>query len=194
MAPEPSLRRATQDDAETLVDFIGMAGEGVPEIVWADMAEPAEPPRAVGLRRARREEGAFSYRNAWLLDAGDAPLAALIGYPLPPEPEPIGPDFPAPFIPLQKLENLAPGRWYVNVLAVRPTHRGQGLGTRLLAQAAHIARTEGCPGLAIIAFASNPDALRLYEREGFTQTARRPFTLPNWPHNGTDAILLLKDS
>ena len=33
----------------------------------------------------------------------------------------------AMFVPLQELENLAPGTWYVNVLAVRPEFRGLGL-------------------------------------------------------------------
>ena len=36
------------------------------------------------------------------------------------------------FVPLQELENLAPGTWYVNVLAVHPPFRGLGLGTKLL--------------------------------------------------------------
>jgi len=39
---------------------------------------------------------------------------------------------PALFVPLQKLENLAPDTWYVNVLAVLPEYRGAGLGTKLL--------------------------------------------------------------
>ena len=39
------------------------------------------------------------------------------------------------FVPLQELENLAPGTWYVNVLAAYPEHRGQGYGTALLAVA-----------------------------------------------------------
>jgi hypothetical protein len=36
---------------------------------------------------------------------------------------------PAMFVPLQELENLAPGTWYVNVLAAYPEHRSQGHGT-----------------------------------------------------------------
>jgi GNAT superfamily N-acetyltransferase len=70
-----------------------------------------------------------------VLEEGGRVAACLIGYPLPDEPEPIDYErMPAMFVPLQELENLAPGTWYVNVLAAYPECRGQGYGTRLLGQ------------------------------------------------------------
>ena len=190
--PTPTLRPAEPDDAPLLVRYIGWAGEGVPELVWASMAEAGETAQSVGLARARREEGSFSYRNSWILE-GAGPVGGLVGYPLPTEPVEIGPDFPAPFIPLQELENLAPGHWYVNVLAVEPMERGRGHGSLMLGRAEDIAREAHCNGMAIIAFASNPGAVRLYERVGYTEIARRTFSLDGWPHSGTDAVLLRKD-
>lgn len=52
------IRAAVPDDAPGLVDFVLMAGEGLPELAWADMAGPGEDIRAAGLRRAQRDEGA----------------------------------------------------------------------------------------------------------------------------------------
>lgn len=164
----------------------------MPELIWADMAAPGQTVTDVGLARAAREEGAFSYRNAHLLVENGHVNAGIVGYPLPEEPAPIGPDVPAAFVPLQELENLAPGHWYVNVLATVPERRGAGLGSALLADAQDRAFKAGHKGLAIIAFASNPGAVRLYKRHGYAETARRVVDMPGWAHSGTEAILLLK--
>ena len=54
------------------------------------------------------------------------------------------------FVPLQELENLAPGTWYVNVLAVLPAFRGAGLGTKLLGLADDTGRKLGKRGMSVI--------------------------------------------
>jgi len=186
------VRAATPDDAPLLVRFVRWAGEGIPDLLWADMAAPGQDIDAVGLERARREEGSFSYRNAQVLEVDGRVAAGIVAYRLPSEPVPIGPDFPAGFAPLQELENLAPGHWYVNILATLPEARGQGLGTALLRHAEERAAALGCPGVAIIVFASNPGAARLYERLGYSEAARRRVDIPGWAHSGTDAVLLRK--
>lgn len=185
------IRAATKGDADDLVRFIDWASEGIARMVWADVAEPGQEVMDVGRARALREEGSFTYRNAWVLDETAGPAAGLVGYVLP-EPVEIGPDFPAAFVPLQELENTVPGWWYVNVLAAVPERRGAGLGTALLAHAEKLAQGLGCPGMAIIAFASNPGAVRLYERVGYVERDRRRVDIPGWEHSGTDAILLMK--
>ena len=187
-----NIRPAEKNDAPHLVRFVGWAGEGMPELIWAEMAEPGQSVEEVGLGRAAREEGAFSYRNAHVLERGGDVLAGIVGYTLPDAPVPIGPDFPAAFVPLQELENLAPGYWYVNILATVPEARNLGLGSALMKDAEARAAADDCPGMAIIAFASNPGAVRLYTRLGYVETARRVVDMPGWVHSGTDAILLLK--
>jgi len=95
------------------------------------MAEAGESAWDVGLRRARREEGSFSYRNATIAEIGGKVAACLIGYPLPDEPTAIdNGTMPAMFVPLQELETLAPRTLYVNVLATYPPYRGRGIGAR----------------------------------------------------------------
>lgn len=186
------IRAATPADAADLVRFVRWAGEGMPELIWAGMAAPGQSVDEVGFERARREEGSFSYRNACILEGDGVVLSGILGYCLPDEPVEIGNDFPPAFVPLQELENLAPGHWYVNVLATVPEARGQGLGALLLADAEARARGDKRPGMAIIAFGSNPGAIRLYQRLGYAEAARRKVALDGWVHSGTDAILLLK--
>ena len=188
----PPYRRATPQDAAALADLVEFAGEGLPSYLWAGMAEPGETPRDVGRRRALREEGSFSYRNAVVADPGSGAVAALIGYPLPDWPEPIPEDLPAMFVPLQELENLACGTWYVNVLAAYPEHRGQGHGTRLLRIAEDLGRASGCRGLSIIVSDANAGARRLYERQRFRSEAVRPMVKAEWRNPGENWMLLTR--
>lgn len=193
---EPPFYPARREDAEALAQLVNMAGEGLPLYLWTRMAGPGETAWDVGRRRAERDEGAFSWRNAVTLREGDsaegAVVACLIGYDIPEEPQPIGPDMPAMFAPLQELENLAPGTWYVNVLATMPEHRRRGCGTRLLRFAEARARALGRRGLSIIVDDANLGARRLYEREGYREAARRRMVKEQWVNPGTDWVLLTK--
>ena len=60
-----SCARRGASDAADLARLVDLAGEGLPSYLWARMAEPGEDAFAVGeRRRAARDEGAFSWRNA----------------------------------------------------------------------------------------------------------------------------------
>ena len=191
--PTPSLRPATPEDAEALAELINFAGEGLPAYIWERMAEPGETVWDVGRRRARREEDSFSYSKAVVLERDGAVAACLIGYPLPDAPEPIDHDeMPAMFVPLQELENLAPGTWYVNVLAAYPEQRGRGHGTTLLSHAEETAAANGKRGVSIIVADANTGARRLYERSGYRETARRPMVKEDWQSPSETWILLVK--
>ena len=191
--PTPSLRPATPEDAEALAELINFAGEGLPAYIWERMAEPGETVWDVGRRHARREEDSFSYSKAVVLERDGAVAACLIGYPLPDAPEPIDHDeMPAMFVPLQELENLAPGTWYVNILAAYPEQRGQGHGTTLLSHAEETAAANGKRGVSIIVADANTGARRLYERSGYRETARRPMVKEDWQSPSETWILLVK--
>jgi hypothetical protein len=124
--PPHSLRPATIDDATVLAELVNHAGEAMPLYLWDQMAEPGEAAWDVGRRRASREEGSFSYRNATIIEQDGQCAGCLIGYEIPNNPDPIPDDLPTMFVPLQEFENLAPNTWYINVLAVRPQFRLQG--------------------------------------------------------------------
>jgi ribosomal protein S18 acetylase RimI-like enzyme len=185
-------RHATLADVDALTDLVDFAGDGLPAYLWAKMAAPGETARDVGRRRAAREEGAFSYRHAVVADEGEGAIAALVGYGLASEPEPIGPDMPSMFVPMQELENLACATWYVNVLAVYPDHRNRGHGIRLLAIADAIAREAGSRGLSIIVADANLGARRLYERFGFREIGTRAMIKEQWQGRGERWVLMVR--
>ena len=188
----PPFRRARPDDAQGLAELVDFASEGLALYVWGKIAGPGGDPWAVGRERALRESGGFSYRNAVVLERDGRIAAGLIGYPLPDRPERIPDDMPPMFVPLQELESLAPGTWYVNVLAAYPEIRGQGLGTALLALADKLAADTDRRGLSLIVSDANTGARRLYERTGYREAGRRPKVKEDWRNPGKDWVLLVK--
>lgn len=189
---EAPFRAATPDDAEALVDLIDFAGDGLPSFLWGRMAEADETARDVGLRRARHEKGSFSYRNVVVFEEAGRCAACLIGYVLPDAIQMIDETLPATFVPMQQLENLVPGTWYVNVLAAYPEFRGKGIGARLLRLAETLANDAGCRALSIIVSDANTGARRLYERCGYSQAAALPMVEDGWANPGANWVLLTK--
>lgn len=187
------FRAATPDDAAAMAELVNFAGEGMPLVVWSRIAANGESPWDIGRQRAMRDKGSFSYRNAVVAAKDGRVAACLIGYPLPDPPEPVDyDDMPAMFVPLQQLEDLAAGTWYVNVLATYPEYRGQGFGTRLLSIADELARETGSKGLSLIVSDANEGARRLYERTGYEERASRPIVREEWQHAGENWVLLVK--
>lgn len=191
MTPGPLIRPATIADAGEMAVLIDYAGEGLPSHIWAGMAEPGETPRDVGIRRARRDEGSFSWRNAWIAELDGRVAGMLTGYPIA-APAPVAPGTPPLFAALQELENAAPGSWYVNVLACHPEVRNRGVGSALMRKADDLARAGGFSGLSVIVFDTNAGARRLYERHGYTERASRDFDPGGWETDNRGAILLVK--
>ena len=186
-------RQATPEDALPLSELVNFAGEGMPFYLWSRMAGADVSPWEIGRQRAQRDSGGFSYRNAVVREEGDKVVAALIGYPLADQPEPVNYDeMPAMFVPLQQLEDLAAGTWYVNVLAAYPEYRGKGFGAELLSIAEQLAADTNRVGLSIIVSDANTGARRLYERQGYTETAMRPMVKEDWENRGSNWVLLEK--
>jgi ribosomal protein S18 acetylase RimI-like enzyme len=191
--PSPPFRPAVIEDAPVLAELVNYAGEGLPLHLWGKMAAAGESAWDVGRRRAARDEGSFSYRNATIIEHDGRCAGCLIGYGISDDPEPIAAGMPAMFVPLQELENLAPGTWYVNVLAVLPQFRGHGLGSRLLSLADDTARALGKRGMSVIVSGANAGARRLYERCGYRERARRPAVKEDWVNEVRDWVLLTKE-
>lgn len=168
------IRPGRATDAPALADLVVIASEGLCLQTWADLAGPGETPLEVGRRRAAREEGAFSWRNALVAEREGRVVAALLGYPLPDAPAPVPGDVPPVFLPLVELEAEACGTWYVNVLAAFPGDRGQGHGSRLLEAAEAQMRRHARQGLSLIVAEGNAGARRFYRRHGFREVAERP--------------------
>lgn len=191
--PPMDLRRATVNDADTMAKLINIAGEGLPVYLWQDMIEGDETAWDVGRRRAKRDEGGFSYRNTTLGVGEYQVMGALIDYALPNAFDPIDPtEIPAMFLPLLELESLAPGSWYINVLAVFPPFRNRGVGSELIRAAERNAMNARKQTISLIASDGNPGAIRLYERHGYIQRAKRAMVKEDWENPGKNWILLIK--
>lgn len=186
------IRQARASDAEHLVRFINMATDDLPLHFWQKSVGPSGDPWAWGRERAARDSGNFSYSNAWLAEVGGEVAAGLLGYPAEDDPTPIDPDTPAIFVPLLELEALAPGSWYLNVLATYAPFRGQGLGSALLAHAEVVTRRLGRKSISLIAEDTHRDALRLYTAKGYREVARRPLVKGDWQVDAAEWILFVK--
>ena len=189
------IRAATKQDASELVCLIDCAGYGIPLSVWDGMLDGETSVLEVGRKRAMREEGGFSYRNAWVAERDGAVAGALVGYRLDDEIDLSGlADAPAAFQPLLELEAEAPGTWYVNVLAVHAEYRGCGVGGALLDHADTLGAAANANGMSIIFESENRTARRLYESKGYQVTARRPRVAIEPDRTGSaEWLLMVKD-
>ncbi len=184
---QPSFRLATAADGPVLARFIMWAGEGLPMLVWQELAGPGEDPWAVGAARMAKKAEAGE-----VIVAGEdgAAVAGLMGYPIREAEATEG--LPPRFVPMQELENLAVGSWYIHVLATVPEARGEGWGTRLIGLAEAIAAEDGLREMSIIVSDANHGARRLYERCGYREAARRRAVKDGWVNPVTDWVLLRK--
>jgi ribosomal protein S18 acetylase RimI-like enzyme len=187
-----SIRSATPRDATDLVALVDMAGEGLPSYFWSQMCEAGQGPFEIGRTRALREDGSFSWRNAHIAEVDGMGAGLLIGY-LIEDPVDLSnlEEMHKIVQPLAELEALAPGHWYVNVLAVYPEFRGMGIGSALLARADELGRDKS-KGMAIIVASENAGAKRLYERSGYRARGSRPLVGFSGFKRGGDWVLLTK--
>jgi len=187
-------REAQKSDAAELAKLIDLAGEGLPFYLWRQMAAPGEDPWEIGRQRAARDSGGFSYRNSVVAEVDAKVVGALVGYPVADEPEPVDLDItPRMLVPLRELENLAPGTWYVNSVAVFPDARGLGVGSRLMRWAEQKAAELGLRGLSLIVSDTNVGARRLYEHLAYEEVAARPMVKEQWQNPGKNWVLMIRE-
>ena len=187
------FRAARPDDAPALARLIDMAGEGLPRWLWLQAALPGQTPENVGIERARRDTGGFSWRHACVLTCGGKVISLLLDYLLDdPYELPDLTHVPEPVRPLVHLESLAPGAWYINAIATEPDWRGKGLGRRLMMVAEERARAAKCQQMALIVAEENRSAVRLYDHLGYRELVRQEVVpWPGCPHVG-DYLLMAR--
>lgn len=187
------IRQAETSDAESLAKLINLAGEGIPNWLWTRACVEGQTPLEIGIERAKRKSGGFSYRNALVAEAGGNPIGMVLSYPITEAPTEKPDDLPAPIAPFVALENLSVNTWFINALAVFAEGQNQGVGSQLLAAAEHLARSNGFNKMSIQVYAQNIGAVRLYARRGYRQVASDPVRLhPSPPYYTGDVLLLMK--
>ena len=184
-----ALRPARREDAAEMAQLADLAGHGLPAHLWARIQEPGESVWDVGARRAARDQGPFSWRNATIAEAEGKVAGMAIDYALPGEPQ-SPEDLPPLAVPLQTLENRAPGAWYLNMLAVFPEQRRKGAAARLVAAAVARGRAAGAAELALIVADGNAEARAFYAAQGFRERARAPLVPEDWETGDREWILL----
>lgn len=191
------IRAATPQDAGILAKLIDIAGEGIPNWLWTQMASEGQTALDVGEERARRETGGFSWRNALVGEHGGEIAAMMLGYPIE---EPSATDraeaagLPEPVRPFVELEHLSAGTFYVNALAALPGRRGLGLGAALMQAAEDKAAATGINRMSIQVFEQNTHAAKLYDRLGYRVVETRPvLSHPCQPYYDGRILLMLKD-
>jgi ribosomal protein S18 acetylase RimI-like enzyme len=186
------IQKAQKENAHDLAYLINLAGEGIPEYLWQDMAEENESPLDVGTRRAARDEGGFSYRNARVCVENDELLGMIISYQLPnPYVDVNLSDYPEVVRPLVALESRVPGSWYVNAIATFEMHRGKGAAKKMMADAQVQALESGCNKMSLIMASENTAARKLYEKLGFEDVESIPVVaFPGCLHRGNWVLMV----
>lgn len=185
----PPLRRFKPEDADTVARLNDMASGGILLTVWARSAGSNGDPWEQG--RLQQIEQMETGWNMVVLDQGHGVEAVLMGQPHGTEPASLeGVD--AEWVPLVELENLVPEAWCLNVIATLPAHRGKGHGARLMALAEDMARAGLHSRIALVVADTNTPAIRLYERNGYMEMARRPMVKGDWTGPGQDWVLMVK--
>jgi ribosomal protein S18 acetylase RimI-like enzyme len=185
------IRDARPDDALALAELIAIAGAGIPEWLWSGMAGPGQTPLDVGVRRAMRDQGGFSWRNAIVAETGNRVAGMILGYRLEPEDGDLT-DMEPIFRPFLELEQMVPGSWYINAFAVFEPWRSRGIGARLLAAATERARAAGCVEMSVQTFSQTPRSEAFYIRYGFRRIATRALPEPSICAYGGDTVLLTR--
>ena len=188
----PFIRPAAATDAKALAQLIDIAGEGIPSWLWTRACIEGQTPLDVGIERAKRSIGGFSYTNALIAEDCGIPIGMVLSYAITDAPEGDANDLPAPIAPFVALEKHSIDTWYINALAKFPEHRGKGIGTRLLKAAEGSAVDSGFDVMSIQVYGENSEALRLYESQGYELAAKEPVRLHPAPPYYTGDVLLLK--
>ncbi|WP_211301026.1 GNAT family N-acetyltransferase [Aliiruegeria haliotis] len=166
-----------------------MASGGLLFNIWAKAAGKDGDPWEQG-----RLQQIDQVNSGWVvivLDQGNGVEAVLMGQPHPTEP--VSTDDVDPiWVPLVELENMVPGSWCLSVIATLPEYRSRGHAAVLMQQAETLARDGHHPTLALVVADENVGAIRLYQKCGFSEFARRPMVKGDLDGPGEDWILMVK--
>jgi ribosomal protein S18 acetylase RimI-like enzyme len=189
------FRPARESDVLDLACLIDCASRGLALWFWSTLRAPGQSSIEVGRHRIRTLTASPLHYGTFTVAEIDGAVAGALTGRLIPLPYQRGDtaDLPDVYRPLLELEAVAVGSWYLNVVAVYPEFRGQGVGSALLSKAEAIARLADAPQISLIVEEANAGALKLYLHAGFREWMRRPFIpFPGSTDQG-DWVLLRKD-
>jgi ribosomal protein S18 acetylase RimI-like enzyme len=160
------FRPALPADAYALAELSILAGDGMYEFLLEEMA-PREMLAGLMARTMKQDAGGFSWRHCLVAD--DQGVVGMINA------------FPAAWLrdeerdilPQDRVQILDPidqaqdwESFLINSIAVRPQHRRQGIGTRLMEMAID-GKAGGLARITANVWADNVAARALFESQGF---------------------------
>jgi ribosomal protein S18 acetylase RimI-like enzyme len=186
------FRPASPADAYALAELSILAGDGMYEFLLEELA-PREMLAGLISRSMKQDAGGFSWRHCLVAD--DKGVVGMINA------------FPAAWLREEERDMLPQDRvqvldpidqaqdwesFLVNGVAVRPQHRRQGIGARLLEMAIEQAgKPDGSTGLTANVWADNLAARALFERQGFAvRTLVEVPTHPGLTHTGGSLLMV----
>ncbi|MGH6917514.1 MAG: GNAT family N-acetyltransferase [Geminicoccaceae bacterium] len=187
------MRPARKDESHIIAELFEISSDGVASYVWGTLQAdyPGLPLLEIGQRRYERESTAFSYQNCLMAEDQGQVQGMMHAYAVeaPRDPGPDAQPVDPVLRPYSELE--APGTLYIAGIAVWPTFRSQGVGTRFLEAARARAQSLGLRELSLLCFAGNTGARRFYDRAGFVVVDWRPVVPHAMIRHTGDVLLML---
>ncbi len=184
------FRAAAPTDAYPLAELSILAGDGMYEFLLEEMA-PREMLAGLIARTMKQDAGGFSWRHCFVADYKGV-VGMINAFPaawLREEERDILPQDRVQILdPIDQVQDWE--SFLVNSVAVRPEHRRQGIGTRLMRMAIEQAKEGAFARLTANVWADNVAARALFEREGFAaQTQVEVAPHPSLAHVGGSLLM-----
>jgi len=195
VSTQPIFRPARKSDASDLAVLNDSASRGLAAWLWTTLRAPGQSILEAGRHRILTNTNAPAHFTNWTVAEIDGNVAGgFTGFLVPPPDKSRDvTDLPEAFVPCLELEALAVGTWTIMALSVFPEHRGQGLGRALLEEAQHLTSRAGAHQMSLLVESDNDTAVRLYQRFGLHEQARKPIvSFPGSTDTG-DWLLMVKD-
>ena len=165
-----TYRPAEKADSARIAELICMASDGVVEFLFHDLVPNMTSDQVVAYN-LEQDHYPHTYKSAIVALDGKEVVGMALSYPS--AYHKITDEMKA-FFPKERLEHLhdfytadIPDSWLLDALAVEPTYRRQGIGSRLIELTQEKAKDNGYDMLSLIAFKDNEPALALYKASGF---------------------------
>lgn len=192
MTDTVTIRPAVLEDAPVIAELFRISSDGAADYIWQNLEDdyPGLSGVEIGAARYARENTAFSYQNCLMAERGGDVVGMVHSFPMEVDPDPLPEDFDPVLRPYAELEE--DNSLYISGVAVFEAARGQGVGQALMAAVENRARDLRLPSISLIVFEKNAGALRLYQRLGFEERARREIFPHPLIHYTGDAMLMVR--
>ena len=167
------IRQAEAEDAEQVAQLALSAGAGMPAFFWQQLEKKYHSTLEAGAARLLQGTDSFSLSNVRVGIINRHIAGMIMAYPLAQDYRLPREGMPAFIYPLEQLKVEVAGSFFVNMLATTPEFMRRSVATQLMAIVDQWARQSYCEMSSLVVFEQNEAALRLYERLGYQEQARR---------------------